>query len=433
MSTGGVGWRRALGVGTVQTVSLLALSFASIKVTAYYLGPAGLAVVSQMQSLANLCQGVIGNGLATGVTRLFPQYKKEGGPLASLLATALWLGGLGAFAVAVLMAVFSDFIARWVFADAVSPSLVCFAGFGVIAGVYAAVLRAAMHGAQEVGLVGVSNILGAVLGFLAFVAGVGLFGLRGGLWATALAGFLQLLAVLGLLGWRSSLAGGDFKASFARHESSRLLAFVPMVVAHIGMQQLSMIVIRQIIASRMSLDDAGFVQAGVRLAEVAMTVLTTGVGLFLAPKLGLVASDKAALRRLVWRVLLPVAGGATAISLVVIGGRDFFVPLIFSDRFGPVGDLLPWQFAGATIKTVAWTLGMVLVSLIRPYWYISLEVFVPLIFTSLSIFLLPTLGGQAIGFSHAVASLIQLIVAIYSLRDVLWYSGQGAVTGVRKK
>ena len=67
--------RKAFRLGALQALVRLVCSFASVKLTAVYLGPAGLALIAQFNNFMSLCQGVIVTGLddtsGAGVAQTF--------------------------------------------------------------------------------------------------------------------------------------------------------------------------------------------------------------------------------------------------------------------------------------------------------------------------------------------------------------------------
>ena len=62
--------------GSMAAVRLVC-SFLSIKVTAVYLGPAGLALVAQYASFLSMFQSMLGQGLVTGAVRLSSEYSDD--------------------------------------------------------------------------------------------------------------------------------------------------------------------------------------------------------------------------------------------------------------------------------------------------------------------------------------------------------------------
>ena len=59
--------RSAFGWGSAQAIVRLVVGFVSIKVTAIFLGPAGIALVGQTGNFLTLLQGTLGNAIQTAV------------------------------------------------------------------------------------------------------------------------------------------------------------------------------------------------------------------------------------------------------------------------------------------------------------------------------------------------------------------------------
>src|SRR5471032_2107155 len=67
---GGMALAKALGWSAAQSAVRMAVGFATIKVTAVYLGPAGLAVVGQLNNFLSMSTAATVNGVQTGLTKM---------------------------------------------------------------------------------------------------------------------------------------------------------------------------------------------------------------------------------------------------------------------------------------------------------------------------------------------------------------------------
>jgi hypothetical protein len=73
----------------------------------------------------------------------------------------------------------------------------------------------------------------------------------------------------------------------------------------------------------------------------------------------------------------------------------------------------------------AWTLGFVLVALVRSRWYITLEILVPAIYFGGALFLVPRFGAQGVTWAYCVAGAAHFVISLLALRDVLTGSSDG--------
>src|SRR5258708_12064260 len=106
-------WYRAVGLGGMDWVRRLVLSFITIKFTAVYLGPSGIALVAQLGNFIAICHGVLGGGIGTATARLYPEFEHDRAGRKRFLATAWRLASLFAVVSIVVIALGSGPLARW--------------------------------------------------------------------------------------------------------------------------------------------------------------------------------------------------------------------------------------------------------------------------------------------------------------------------------
>src|SRR5262249_4284520 len=95
-------FRQALRWASAQTFVRMALGFASAKITAIYVGPAGMVLVGQLGNLITVASGAIGNSAGSGVVTLPAERPGETDRLFRLWATAFRL----ALALSAILALF---------------------------------------------------------------------------------------------------------------------------------------------------------------------------------------------------------------------------------------------------------------------------------------------------------------------------------------
>lgn len=412
--------RKAFGFGTSQALIRLVCSFVSIKFTAVYLGPSGLALIAQFNGLVSLGQGLLGAGLNTATVRLTPEYIGQPQRRRALWSTGLALAAMFATAGVLALLLAGPMLARRLFADETYAWAIALAGLAIAANVFNNQLLGALNGAREIGRVVLSNVLATVAGLLAFAPACMLWGTAGGMVGSCASYLLALLISIGL-GLRSPTVHlRDFLGRFDGAEARRILGFYPMLVAHATLTPLAMILVRDVVISSLSLESAGLWQATWRLSEVYTTVITTSVSLYFMPRLGELAGDELAMRNEVWRTLLLVTVLTALMALGIFLLREWIVPLVFSASFLGVQALMPVQLLGDVIKMAAWILGFVLVARINTRWYVAIEIMVPVVLVLGVRWLVPALGAVGAMWAYVLASMVQLALAALGLRRLLF-------------
>jgi len=412
---------RSLGWGSAMAGVRLLTSFLSIKVTALALGPGGLVLVAQLTGFIGLCQSMLGQGLVAGAVRLGAEQGADQARRAQVYATVLRMGAVLVGCWALVVAVASPWIAQALLHDRGLAPLIAVAGLAVAAAIFNDLLFGALGVLKEVGLIGRASIASALLGLLIFAPCAWWWGLEGALWASLSVYGAGLALSIALVAWRPGvLQWRDMQGRFDREIARRVLGFFPMLLVNGVLPALTLILVRDLLASRLGLEAAGLWQASWRLSEACQALVVASVSLHFMPGMGERAHDPEGLRRHVLRNL----AGACAVSALLAAalwlGRRPAVHLVFSSGFDAVVDLLPLQLLGDVLKTAAWILSMALVGTLRTRWFITVLCAYALVFCGMSWQLVPALGTAGAQWGYVAAATLQGLLAAWALRDVLW-------------
>jgi O-antigen/teichoic acid export membrane protein len=410
----------AFGLGAAQAMLRLVFGFFSIKVTAVVLGPSGLTLVAQLNNFISLCQAVLANGAGAAVVRLASEHADEGERRQAVLRTA-WkmvavLGGVAALSIVVL----SPWISSALLAGEHHPWAIALAGLAVWALACNTIIIGTLNAAQRMAHVATANMLATIGGFVIFVPACWRWGLEGGLVGSALAYFATLASSALMFQRSSAVHWREFRGVFSRPEAKRILDFYPMLLAHSAMAPLTLLLLRDVMSRSLGLEATGHWQAVWRLSEVYLSVITTSMGLYFMPKLGQVIRNPVALRREVLRTFTIVVALTSAIAATIFVCRELIVHWVFAPSFAPMLKLMPFQLLGDVVKTAAWTLGYVLVALVRRRWYVGVEVVSPLLFAGAAALLVPKAGALGVTWAYVLSAAVQLVLVGMALRDVVW-------------
>jgi len=417
-------WLRALGLGGIHSLLGLVLSFVSIKFTAIYLGPSGLALVAQLGNFISICHGMLGAGIGAATARLYPEFRGDRAGRKRFLATAWRMASLFAVVSMVTIALGSGPLARWLLNSGDYTTAVMLAGVAVACLVLNAVIVNAINGAGEMGLVVTSAVIASVVGFAVYVPASVVWGIPGGLIGLAVSQSVCLPVSLAILRRSSIVKPEDLRGNFDRQEARRILGFVPMLIAHSTMSPLGLILIRDLVASHLGLATAGLWQATWRVSEIYLGIVMASLSLYFYRRLGEVVGTPA-LREEIVRTIARTVGITAAIALTIFLLRDWVVRIVFTEEFLPVRDLMPFQLLGDVLRMAAWTLGFVLVALVRSRWYIALEILIPTIYFGGALFFVPEFGARGVTWAYCLAGAAHFAISVFALRDVLIHGSDG--------
>ena len=410
--------KTALIWGAGQTALKMVLSFLSIKITAVYLGPAGLAMVGQFGNFFSLLQAAAGSAINTGVTNLTAQaddQQRLRQVWGTAMSGALLLGG----ALALGVALGARPIAVWLLKDGAYWPAVAGGALSVPVVMVGLVFNGAINGRKQISLLGRIGMGGALAGTLVFVPLCYLFGVWGGLFAYSLSSCCLCLATLLAMQRARDWHWADFRLRWERPVVRQLLAFFPMLLVHAVAEPIAPLLMRDAMLAGLGATATGFWQAALRLSDMYTLIVTTAVTMYLMPHLASIKDDRRFGRELL-RMVCQVAGVTAAGALLIYLCRDLVISIVFTRQFQPVRDLLAFLFLGNIFKLASWPLRMALVIKLRAKWYILVEVGVALAQIGLTRLWLQDLGANAANAAYAVAYGAALLILLYSNKDYLY-------------
>lgn len=408
--------KKALVWSGVQSVLRLGLSFLSIKVTAFYLGPAGLALVGQLGNFITLLSGGLGNAIQTGVIKLTAEHEGNPEQQRAVWSSAFTLSTWLALGFGLLVCILAMPLSAWLLEDtAYWPAFVLIGGLTPFL-LWNLVLTGAVNGIKQINALGAISVAATVAGAVIFIPLSYVFGIPGGLAGTAISSGAAFVVVLAALFWIREIRPRHFLAGHQPDIIKKLMSFYPMLIVHSVAVPLATLLVRDMISSHLGLQQAGFWQAAWRLSDMYTQVLMLALSMFLMPHLSGIKEERVfghELRSIVFKVTALTALAALALYLL----RDWLILIVFTHEFKPVSDLLLFQLLGDIFKMAGWPIRMALVIKLRARWYMFIEVAIALLQVTLTQFLLAGYGVKGATMAYAASWLAALIVLFIVTRE----------------
>ncbi|MBP3288931.1 MAG: oligosaccharide flippase family protein, partial [Muribaculaceae bacterium] len=103
---------RVFSLTSVATLVKMLTGFVSVKVVASIIGPAGVALVGQLNNFATMVMSFASGGINSGITKYVAEYKEDNSLIAQYLSTALRITGICSLICAVLLIVLHRYISE---------------------------------------------------------------------------------------------------------------------------------------------------------------------------------------------------------------------------------------------------------------------------------------------------------------------------------
>lgn len=416
------GLKSAFGWSAVQSVARIVLGFLSVKVTAVYLGPAGIALTSQVNNVISLLQSLVGNAVDDGVVKLTAQHADSPPEVRRrIVSTAFrWILAVSAV-LGIGLIVLSPWIAEALLGDRAWAPIIGLMALVLPVCLLGQLLVSVFTGLRRFELVTFTQIAANVLSFGMLAALCILWGLTGGMIGTVVAYVLVFAAAAALTVKARTLALGDFSAGWDREHARTIWAFYPMLLARAAALPSSLLFVRSVMLDDFGAAQSGLWQGAVRLSDMYTMVIATALNMYSLPTLSASKSDDDLRRNVVglaWRTAAIV--GSLALVLYLL--RHLIVRLVFTKGFEPVGDLWRGLLISDVFLLACVPLRQALMVRQRVVAYITAEVVVALIFVLASLALMSRFGPEGASLARALAWGLVFALLVWLNRQLLWPS-----------
>jgi PST family polysaccharide transporter len=400
-------------IGSAQAVNIV-ISILRMKVLAVLLGPTGIGLLSIYNNLQGMVGTAAGLGMGSSGVRQIASVKGEEQELSRvrrvLLAAHLVQGVFAMLGVWLLRAQISE----WVFGDRSYATEVGLIGLAILLTLLGTAQTALIQGMRRIGDLGRVTVLSALVGTIAGLTAVWLYGEAGLIWFVV----VQPLATIVIaMRYTRRLP----KPTAARPSAAEIWdVWKPM--AKLGAAFMlgsfattaTLLLVRGRITQELGLEAAGQFAAAWGITMIYVGFLLAAMAADYYPRLTEVINDRAAATRLMNdQAQLGLAIGGPVL-LLLIGLAPWAVTLMYSAEFAPAAELLQWQTVGNVFKLASWALAFSIVAAARSKTYFLMELSFNIVFLAMIWLLLPVLGLQV----TAIAFLVGYVVYIATVNII---------------
>ena len=372
------------------------------KLVAVIGGPAGFALVSQLQNAFALASTLSSGAMGNGVTILTARYEDDPAEQRKFFATAFFTIAATSLPITLLGIILAPQLATALLHDAKYFYVIVAAALTIPLFAFGSMLTFIVTGKQDiVSLVGI-NILSSILTLIFTVLLTWFYYLPGALLATATyQGTLLLVAICWL--WRAPWLN---LASFMRNATlpyaKDLLRFTLMAGISGVSINLAQFAVRNHIISVSGLNDAGIWDTVNRISMLNWTVMSAILSVYLFPKLAPIRDEKKLITEIIQTVkyVIPIF---TGICIVISLLADYLIIILFTKEFSGASDLLPIQLIGDIARVFSWFYAYTLITRQHILHYAAIEICSNVIFVFVAIFAAGIWGNLSPVIANAVA------------------------------
>lgn len=420
---------RASLITGVATVVRMAAGLILNKVFAVYVGPAGLGQVAQLGNLTGIANGVATGGVTAGVTRYVAEHR-DAGRSAPIISTAFAMVAAAACLSSLGLVAFSSMLAKEILGSADHAWVVWILAAANLLVAFNALAVAILNGRKRVGVIAALGIAGSLLSLVVGVWLTTQYGLSGAFVAACLAPALPALALAAYL-LRPRREHPLFAAAKPDAASlSQLARYALMTLTAAVAGPVSVLLVRDHLASELSWKAAGHWQGVWKISEVYLTLVTASLSVYFLPRLAEL-QHASELRRELRSSLLALVPLVSITALGIYLLRDWFTVTLYSAEFLPMTELFPFQLVGDVVKIAAWLFAYLMLARAMTAAYVVTELLFAASFFALTVVLVAQYGLLGATYAYAINYAVYLLVVWYLTRPLLdnnlvHYTGESA-------
>lgn len=364
---------KVFSLTSISTLVKMCTGLVSVKIVASIIGPAGVALVGQLNNFSTIALSLATGGINSGITKYVAEYKSDASKVKQYLATAFRITVVCSLLVGLVLLLLCKQLSSLIM---MTPQYwYVFAIFGITITFYGLnnMLVSVVNGYKQFNKYVKVNVVSSIFGVAFTVALVLALGLPGALISAvtfqSLMIFVSVLMLRKLEWLRKDWLVGKFKRTIA----SQYFRYALMTLLSAFLVPISQMLLRGYVISEISITEAGWWEGMNRISNMYLMVITSSFSVYYLPRLSEI-SDRIELRHeifIYYKVIVPLLlAGFTVIYFL----RFFIVKLLFTHEFMPMTQLFIWQMAGDFFKICSWLLAFLMVAKSMTKAYISTEI-----------------------------------------------------------
>lgn len=403
---------------SVSTLVKMLTGFVSVKVVASIIGPAGVALVGQLNNFATIAMSLSSGGINNGITKYISEFKNDEGKVRTYLSTALRITVICSLCVGVAMIVLNRLLSRLILQTEEYWYVFLIFGFTILLYALNLMLLSVVNGFKEFKKYVKINIANSVVGLCFTLVFVLTLGLPGALVSAVTYQSVMLFITMWMVRKSSWAAWSNFNERLNRLASKQYFKYTLMTLTTAATVPISQLLLRSYVISEISPIEAGWWEAMNRLSNMYLMVITTSFTVYYMPRLSEL-SDKYELRREIfkaYKLIVPIL--IVGFALIYLF-RHLIIKILFSPEFLPMENLFIWQLIGDFFKICSWLLAYIMIAKAMTKKFVATELSFTMIYIALGFVFIKWNGVVGIVQAYLLNYILYMSYMLFAFKNIL--------------
>ena len=410
---------KVFSLNAVSTLVKMLTSFISIKVIAYVIGPAGIAVLGQLNNFSSIILGLSNGGISQGITKYVAEYKESDSKVKILLSTALKVTAFCTIVLSFLLIILHNKLSQWILLTDEYGSVFLIFGFTIFLYSLNTLIISILNGYKEFKKYVIVNIVGTIIGLIFTLVFVLTLGLKGALISAVTYQSVVVVATIFILRKLPWMHISYYKERIDGDVLKKYFGFSLMAITTLCLSPTVQMFLRGYVMTNISHYQAGLWEGMNRISGMYLSVIVTSFSIYYLPRLSEI-SDKFELRKEIFRSYKFIIPLLLFCFLVIYIFRRFIIRLLFTPDFFPMESLFGWQMAGDLFKIASWLLAFLMLAKAKTMLYITTEIIFSSIFLILGLFFVKINGIVGLTQAYLINYILYMIIMVIVFRKLLF-------------
>ncbi len=401
------------------TLVRMLTGFVSVKIVAVLIGPAGIALLGQLNNFSSIFLTASTGGINNGVTKYIAENQGSQQKINVYLRTALWITLSLSAVCGLVLLIGSGYFARLILKDAGYQGVIVVFGITIVLYALNGLLVSVLNGYKQFTKYVRVNIAGSIVSLLFSATLAYFFGVYGALLAAVTYQSVVLIVTIALCARCDWFKKENFLGPFSRLAGKRLSHYSLMALVSAATMPVSQLIIRSYMVKHTSLADAGIWEGMNRISAMYLMVITSSLSVYYLPRLSELKTREALRKeiRSVYKLIIPFLLLATVLIYIL---RYVIIALLFNANFATMERLFAFQLAGDFFKVASWLLAFQIVAKSMTTLFVITEIAFSLSFVLLAMFFISKYGNMGGTIAYAVNYLGYFVVMMAYFRKLIF-------------
>ncbi len=386
------------------------ISILNIKIIAIYLGPQGMALVSQFQNFLQLSTTIGSLDIYKGQIKYISQYKDS--PFRKNLVYWNSIVCILASSIIISTTVFflSDKISQLLFNTSEYTTVIKYSGIYVITFSVFNWIISVFNGLKKLRLYILINITHSITSFITILICLKYFGTYGILWA-----ILFQFPIALALGIRFFLKNQkSFKIVISKYMLRQLLKYAFVALFTTALTPITTIIIRNLITESLSAFHAGIWEGANKISNNYIMLITLTFNYYFLPTFSQINKKEDLLHEIkeAYKIIIPIT---VFITIAIITLREPIIRILFTKEFLSISDIITWQSFGDIFKILAWILAILLIAKEKFKTFVFVELLSCVLQITLAYLMIPLLGTKGMTMYYFIENVLYFAVLLLAI------------------